>query len=160
MNDKQIISFIEVRAKKIGMPNGFPDATPHLGIMRTCSNLYLCINYEMNSQFTPTPAIIRFKQNGKYGVFKLVSDSDDFLMWKNDLLGNMRNGASIDYEKANVPKSIKHLVVSTIIKALNTPGMALYATLKSSSEPLIKEYENYASVCIEYDLHFDEFMTL
>ena len=95
-------------------------------------------------------------------MFKLVSDSDDFIVWKNKLLDDMRTlkCINIDYEKANVPKSIKHLVVSTIIKALNTPGMALYVTLNSSSEPLIKEYENYASVCIEYDLHFDEFIDL
>ena len=160
MNDKQIISFIETRAKKIGMPNGFTDATPHLGIMRSGSgNLYLCIIYDNNAAFV-TPSLLRFKKDGKYGVFKLVSDSDDFIAWKNKLLDDMHTLECIDYEKANVPKSIKHFVVSTIIKALNTPGMALYATLNSSSEPLINENENYASVCIEYDLNFDEFIDI
>ena len=161
MNDKQIISFIETRAKKIGMPNGFTDATLHLGIVNSGGgNLYLCIIYGNNSLVTPS--LLRFKKDGKYGVFKLVSDSDDFIAWKNKLLDDMRTleCICIDYEKANVPKSIKHLVVSTIIKALNTPGMALYATLNSSSEPLIKEYNNYASVCIEYDLNFDEFIDI
>ena len=159
MNDKQIISFIETRAKKIGMPNGFTNATPHLGIMKSGSNnLYLCIIYDNNALITPS--LLRFKKDEKYGMFKLVSDSDDFIAWKNKLLDDMRTLNCIDYEKANVPKSIKHLVVSTIIKALNTPGMALYATLNSSSEPLIKEYENYASVCIEYDLNFDEFIDI
>lgn len=90
-------------------------------------------------------------------MFKLTSDSRDFMQWKKHLLSIMTYNV-IDYDKANAPKSIKHLVALTIIKALNTPGMALYATYASSSEPLINENENYASVCIEYDLNFDEFI--
>ena len=160
MNDKQLISFIEARAKKHAQANGYSNCTAvHLGLTKIYSNLYLCINYYTNSNiFASASNILRFKQHGQYGMFKLTSDSTDFLLWKKHLLPKMTN--AIDYEKANVPKSIKHLVASTIIKALNTPGMALYVTNAYSSEPLINENENYASICIDYDLNFDEFIDI
>jgi hypothetical protein len=93
-------------------------------------------------------------------MFKLISDSNDFIVWKNQLLSKLKYNDSISYSKANVPKSIKHLVVSTIIKALNTSGMALTITMMNESKALINEDENYESICIEYDLNFDEFMNL
>ena len=159
MNDKQLISFIEARAKKHIQANGYSNCTDaHLGIMKMGNQLFLCINYYQNNTLC-TSSILRFKQNGIYGMFKLTSDSCDFMPWKKHLLSIMTYNA-IDYDKTNAPKSIKHLVASTIIKALNTSGMALYATYASLSEPLINENENYASVCIEYDLNFDEFIDL
>lgn len=158
MTDKQIISFLESRAKKVGQSIGCANITPHLGIIKSGNNLFLCVLYKSTGKEICT--MLRFKQNGQYGIFKLVSDSSDFIKWKTHLLSELKYGKTINYEEANVPDSIKHLVISTVIKALNTPGMALYATMYSSSEPLISENENYESICIDYDLSFDEFVNL
>lgn len=157
MTDTQIISFLESRAKKVGQSAGCAGMDLQLGIVKSGNNLFLCVNYQSSGK--DVCAMLRFKQNGKYGLFKLISDSDDFIFWKNKLLSEMTFNDVVAYEQANVPKSVKHLIISTVIKVLNTPGMALYITMPSSSEPLISENENYESVCIDYDLNFDEFMT-
>lgn len=161
MNDNQIISFLESRAKKIGQANGFGSANPQLEIMRSGNNLFLGVRYiGYGSAGVDFCSLLRFKQNGQYGMFKLTSDSNDFIAWKNQFLSKIKYNDTIAYSKANVPESIKHLVVSTIIKALNTSGMALTITMINESKALINENENYESICIEYDLNIDEFMNL
>ena len=149
MTDRQIETVVLDRASKC-----FSAKVDDLKIVLTQQyGKKLYFNIKFKKLFFPIP--IAFRKNGKTVVFSLPSELPDRVMqWKRDLIRQMMSttpSLEVEFDIDTFPKEIVHIFSSSIISALNTPGMEVIL-MQPGFSPLFQADETYEEVQVEADL--------
>lgn len=151
MTDDKLLQMLKHRATKSGQDVGLRD--PEVVIVRNGPNLYLGIRYNKGCDEV---FFVRFSHGTKRGMFKLTSDDNNFIAWKEALFKTLAyKSNSIEFDLTTTPDCVKHIVFGTIMNALKTKGMGLdcFSLSFSAKDPVLVDVdESYEEVAIETDL--------
>ena len=150
MTDRQIIDTVLKRASKAVKSINEKLVNPKLVLTQQYQKkLYFSIKFE--NQLISSP--IAFSHKGKTMVFILPELPERLIEWKIGVIRRIsqsRNGY-IPFDLETSPKEIVHIFSSSIISALNTPGMGVHI-MAMGLPTLFSPDETYEEVQIEADM--------
>lgn len=157
MTDKQLLDIFLKRAEASGKHYNPALKNPSIVITQQYGKkLYFSIKFDGST----SPFWLNFSKDGITMVFSLPEQLPNRLMdWKREIIRTIMNFhinyVEFDLEKS--PKEIVHIFFSSLISALNTPGMSVGLFAYNNTNYIFEANETYEEISIEADLmSFDQ----
>lgn len=154
MTDKQFLDIFLKRAAIAGKSYNATLKNPRVVIVQQYGKkLYFAVKFDG----TVIPFWIKFAKDGLSRVFSFPEIFPEKLIkWKQETIHKILTTATafnnyIDFDLKNTPKEVVHIFFSSLISALNIPGMSVGFQAEGCQD-IFDANETYEEISVEADL--------